>query len=242
MRVYHSLSPQNSNHSAKNSSHLILTYREPIRLEQILADTLANISQLPQSSQETLNEQLYWTGASVFSSLQHPNKNEVLQKLNQLATQTGTAAEAEFYNQLQQQILNLVIGQRLFTPLDYDRVRINKNANPLVNQDLTLVLPNRPSTILVLGAVKQSGYQTWHIRQDAASYLDKAMPSATAENSYATVIQPDGNVEQHPIAYWNKNHHDIAPGSVIYLAFDNLPSGFSQLNDDIVNLLRNRAL
>ncbi|MCW8328220.1 capsule biosynthesis GfcC family protein [Photobacterium sp. SDRW27] len=223
--------------SQSQSQQLQLHYPTPVRLQQILADSQANLSQLLVNSDQT-GRPIYWTGAGVFTAFPHPDKANVLNQLNTLVQQ----AEREVLVGLKNTLDALAIGQRVFTPLDYDHVRINKADNPLVKQNLTLVLPPRPSTVLVLGAVHKPQYLSWQTRKGADDYLKQAQPADIADNSVATVIQPDGNVEQHPIAYWNHNHRDIAPGAIVYLGFSSLPSGYKDLNDAIINLLRNRAL
>ncbi len=56
----------------------------------------------------------------------------------------------------------------------------------------------------------------------ANDYLAQVTPIDIAANSYVTVIQPDGVIQQHSIAYWNNNHADIAPGAIIYLGYQSL--------------------
>lgn len=145
------------------------------------------------------------------------------------------------------QLNKFEIGERLFTPLDYDFVRLDKSSNPIVSahqftESLTLVVPSRPDSVWVVGAVEHNGEQAWKSRTSASEYLTQAGITVYGNDSIATVIQPDGTVEQHPIAYWNKDHMDIAPGAIVYLGFDNLPTGYKHLNEEIINLLRNKAL
>ena len=73
-------------------------------------------------------------------------------------------------------------------------------------------------------------------------YLAQVTPLTIAANSEVTVIQPDGVIQQHPIAYWNNNHNDIAPGAIIYLGYDALFHDYSGLNQAISSMLINRTL
>ncbi|WP_328283792.1 capsule biosynthesis GfcC family protein [Photobacterium carnosum] len=57
-----------------------------------------------------------------------------------------------------------------------------------------------------------------------------------------TVIQPDGVIQQHPIAYWNNNHNDIAPGAIIFIGYQSLFHNYSELNHAISLMLINRTL
>ncbi|MCG7588297.1 capsule biosynthesis GfcC family protein, partial [Photobacterium sp. OFAV2-7] len=201
--------------------------------------TLAQDQIQPSSS-----NYIFWTGAVLFERFPHPQKQRVGSQLTQLASlwkNEGKNEQSQAAIKLATHIENLKIGERIFTPLDYDHVRIEPAINPLVNHDMTLVLPPRPRTVLVAGAVSHPKEVSWQERRNANSYLKQVVTLNNANNSEVWIIQPDGQVEQHPIAYWNQKHFDIAPGAAIYLGFSSLPDEFNTINEDIVNLLRNRA-
>lgn len=225
--------------SLNNKHQLQLSYPAPVRIEQVLRDSIANINQLTLSNEQAKGS-IFWTSAALFKYFPHPQKQHVISQLKLLANHwKGEQRQAVL--SLVAQLQQLQIGQRIFTPLDYDQVRVNSALNPLVSQNTTLVLPSRPSTVLIIGAVLQTRWVNWQERLDANGYLEQVVSISSSDNSEAWVIQPDGKVEQHPIANWNQNHLDIAPGAAIYLGFSSLPAEFSTINEDIVNLLRNRA-
>ncbi|GHA39025.1 capsule biosynthesis GfcC family protein [Photobacterium aphoticum] len=227
---------------------LQFSYPAPVRLEQVLSDTLQHLTQLPvpaiHNGTAVSNQTLYWPAASLFTRFPHPDKSAVIDALSTLIADSDTD-EARVFTALKQQLSVLPIGERIFTSLDYDAVRIDASANPLVNQSVTLVLPPKPTQVLVLGAVQQPGFFPWQPRQSVDAYFDQARVASygmtQANNSDAIVIQPDGTVETHTFAYWNHQHRDIAPGATVYLPFADLPREAASLNDEIVNLLRNRA-
>ncbi|MCQ1060016.1 capsule biosynthesis GfcC family protein [Photobacterium sp. ZSDE20] len=227
----------NSRHHAE---HLQLNYPQSVRLEQVLTDTVANLALLP-TAQQNINKSIYWTGAGLYKKFPHPNKVNVINQLGKVSELVDTDEKIGF-EQLATQLNQFDIGERIFTPLDYDVIRIDKASNPLISESLSVVLPSRPDSVWVLGAVHTNGQQSWLPRTNASDYLKHVGRAAYGNNSVATVIQPDGVIEQHPTAYWNQNHKDIAPGAIVYLGFDNLPSGYTHLNDEIINLLRNKAL
>ena len=226
--------------SIQRERQLQLSYTTPVRIKQVLSDSLTHLPAFLANDVKT-DSRIYWTGAALFKTFPHPQQQVVVDQLNQLATHWQGKQQQAAAN-LSQQIEQLTIGERIFTSLDYDDVRLNKQANTLIAQDITLILPPRPERVLVLGALEKPIWATWQTRQDAEAYLKQTKPLSNANNSDAWVIQPDGTVEQHPIAYWNRDHHDIAPGAIVYLGFSSLPKGFETLNEDIINLLRNRAL
>ena len=231
-----------------NSKHqLELNYHAPIRVNQILSDSIANINQLTLAQdqiQPSSSNYIFWTGAALFERFPHSRKQHVISQLTNLASlwkNEGEEEQSQAALKLATNINKLIIGQRIFTPLDYDLVRIDPVTNPQVNDDMTLVLPSRPSTVLIIGAVTAPKAVSWQERGSANNYLNQVVTLSNSDNSKVWVIQPDGQVEQHPIAYWNQKHLDIAPGATIYLGFSSLPNEFNIINEDIVNLLRNRA-
>ncbi|KHT61656.1 hypothetical protein RJ45_21890 [Photobacterium gaetbulicola] len=231
--------------SRNQTEHLQLNYTQPVRLEQVLTDTIANIRLLP-TTKEKSNQPIYWTGAGLYKGFPHPNKPNIIRQLEKASELVGPS-EQKTFQQLATQLDKLKIGDRLFTPLDYDLVRINRTSNPIISAQqlpgpMSLVLPSRPDSVWVLGAVQHNSEQPWVTRTSANQYLEQVGTASYSNNSIATIIQPDGAVEQHPIAYWNKDHKDIAPGAIVYLGFNNLPTGYQSLNDEIINLLRNKAL
>ncbi len=226
--------------SSQLKRQLQLSYSPPVRLKQVLSDSLTHLPTFLANDVKQ-DSRIYWTGAALFQAFPHPQQQTVVDQLNQLATHWQDKQQQAALN-LSQQIEQLSTGERIFTSLDYDNVRLNKQANTLITHDLTLILPPRPERILVLGALEKPVWATWQTRFDVNAYLKQAKPLSNANNSDVWVIQPDGTVEQHPIAYWNREHHDIAPGAIVYLGFSSLPKGFETLNEDIINLLRNRAL
>ncbi len=230
--------------SSQRKRQLQLSYSTPVRMKQVLSDSLTHLPAFLANDVKT-DSRIYWTGAAIFRAFPHPQQHAVVTQLNQLATywhNEQQQPQQQAALNLSQQIEQLITGERIFTSLDYDNVRLNKQANTLITYNLTLILPPRPEQILVLGALDKPVWAKWHTRFDAEAYLKQSKPLSNANDNDAWVIQPDGTVEQHPIAYWNRDHHDIAPGAVVYLGFSSLPKSFETLNEDIINLLRNRAL
>ncbi|GAB6264336.1 hypothetical protein PSSHI_45800 [Photobacterium sp. R1] len=137
-------------------------------------------------------------------------------------------------------------GQRIIQSLDRDSVRISPDKNPGLNGQFRLQVITRPETVKVFGAFLQPNVEdskiklSWQERKNATDYLQQVTSLTISNPDYLWVIQPDGKAEQHNIAYWNRNHKDIAPGATIYLPFTSLPDGYESLNDDIVDLLKQR--
>ncbi|WP_122055974.1 capsule biosynthesis GfcC family protein [Vibrio sp. Evd11] len=118
------------------------------------------------------------------------------------------------------------------------------SAKSMEQQHFELYLTARPTSVNVVGAVKQA--QTLPLVEHAQldnylTRLPKGQLLDIADNSTAFVIQPDGQVNEISYAYWNSKPAYFAPGAIIFIAFDSLPSEFSTLNQDIVELLRHKV-
>lgn len=123
---------------------------------------------------------------------------------------------------------------------------LKKPASPksTEQQHFELYLTARPTSVNVVGVVKQA--QTLPLVEHAQldnylTRLPKGQLLDIADNSTAFVIQPDGQVNEISYAYWNSKPAYFAPGAIIFIAFDSLPSEFSTLNQDIVELLRHKV-
>ncbi|MGR5154529.1 capsule biosynthesis GfcC family protein [Photobacterium swingsii] len=228
---------------------ITLYYKSAVRTEQVLKD-----AQLQIAKHALLTTPIYWLQAAIFT---HPLEKEKSALLALIAEKQSEFDQGDeryaALARLHQFIASSHFAKRAPLKLDYDQARITSSANPLLSGELTLQLPARSQQVWVLGAVKEVGAVKWQQRQSTAKYLNQAETISAAENDTAIVIQPDGKMETHPIAYWNDRHHDVAPGAIIYLPFtggrlaplDNLgfdASGFNEINQAVVSLLRERVL
>ncbi|MGO1298830.1 MAG: capsule biosynthesis GfcC family protein, partial [Vibrio sp.] len=126
-----------------------------------------------------------------------------------------------------------------------DTTRVDADMNPLITGKWILNLQTHTNSVLVLGNVKHMGEQPWQQRQDALTYAHSA-GLLTSPLSELTVIQPDGQVETHPVAYWNRDFHEVSPGAIVYVPMPHAHAWFAveksnvSTNRVIVDLLRNR--
>lgn len=134
---------------------------------------------------------------------------------------------------------------RLFSSVDPDVVRISPMKNPRLRGKYYLHLQPVSEQVWLLGHVVNSRSVEWIIRRSAQDYL-QGNNLASMSVSDVWVIQPDGKVEKHPIAYWNAKYQPVAPGAIIYVPIPEQPvqgeigSLHGNLNDTIIELLRNR--
>lgn len=111
-------------------------------------------------------------------------------------------------------------------------------------QRFDLYLTERPTHLTMVGAVKQTHKLKLIEHGQLDNYLSmlpKGGLLANADKSTAFVIQPDGHVDEVSYAYWNSKQAYFAPGAILFIAFDSLPSEFSTLNQNIIELLRHKV-
>lgn len=222
-----------------------LSYEHPVRLEQVLNDAAIQNA----SGYFPLSAQLFDLSDS---SLIQNKKQQVLALLSSLE---GINSEALW---VKEQIQSLNVLPRQFVELDRNVVISQLDKNPLLvaknqatgnNQALealhfSLYLHDRASDVLILGAIKEPIALPLIEHGQLSDYF-KLMPQEvfglSADNSIAYIIQPDGHVQVAPYAYWNQVPTYLAPGAMVFLGFDSLPSSHSTLNQDIVELLRHKV-
>ena len=231
--------------TASNTPQLQITYPSAIRVGQAVQDGL---TQLPLYNQPTKNEAvaIYWLGAALLdiknTAALEATRQQVLQQLATMGEQIDNGNYIAKLSKLAQFLRTIKLGQRINQPLDLDLIRITDAYNPVIDGDFLLVLPPRPTTVTVVGAVAQIGEQAWQSRASSKDYLKHAGLLNNAENSFVWIIQPDGNAIKQPIAYWNYQAQDIAPGAILFVEFSELFADHAKLNNNIIELLKNRAL
>ncbi|MBF4337610.1 capsule biosynthesis GfcC family protein, partial [Vibrio anguillarum] len=186
-----------------------------------------------------------WLSSALFDvSSPYQKKQQVLLAITHQES-LAASAHKKRWRQLKEQLRARTFAQRIFTPLDPDITRITASQNPKLQGQWLLSLNALPTTVSVLGNVKQAGDMAWKPRTDAGHYVRSAGLAET-DISQVWVIQPDGHASLHDIAYWNHDFQDIAPGATLYVPFPiettSLYPQYSlhNVNDIVVELLRNQ--
>ncbi|WP_210449798.1 capsule biosynthesis GfcC family protein [Vibrio crassostreae] len=233
-----------------------LEYKANVRLLQVLDDANA-------SSNENASGSIGY----------FPLSAQLFDKTNTQANESNKAIEAKkrnVFNQLdafsveepeaklvKQQLASFQYLNRVFIELDRNAVISQSDKNPLLvssshtnkpsdsqTQMFSLYLPQRPTSIQLMGAMKESVTMNLIEHGTLNDYLD-ALPNGfmgeSADKSVAYVVQPDGVVQTIQYAYWNEQPVYLAPGAIVFMAFYSLPSEYSTLNQDIVDLLRHKV-
>lgn len=233
-----------------------LEYKANVRLLQVLDD--ANASSKVNDSGSIgyfpLSAQLF---DKTNTESNKANKDIEAKKRNVFNQLDAFSVEEPEAKLVKQQLASFQYLNRVFIELDRNAVISQSDKNPLLvssshtnkpsdsqNQAFSLYLPQRPASIQLMGAMKDSVTMNLIEHGTLNDYLD-ALPNGfvgvSADKSVAYVVQPDGVVQTIQYAYWNKQPVYLAPGAIVFMAFYSLPSEYSTLNQDIVDLLRHKV-
>ncbi|NOH29020.1 capsule biosynthesis GfcC family protein [Vibrio mediterranei] len=213
-----------------------LDYIKPARLETVLQDVQKQ-AQAKHVRFEPVQAQLFDSNKQVIID---EMKQQVLSQLSDLAQ-----IKPKFDTQsITEQINASKFHYREFTPLDYDVVQSQRKGNPLLTGRYQLNIASRNNNIYFLGAVKKAEKVKQHAQWFLSDYFDMLgnIKSEVAYDGTATIIQPDGKVVDAHYGAWNFKPHFVAPGAIIYIPINSLPSELENLNQDIVQLLRHKVI
>ncbi|MEZ9663950.1 capsule biosynthesis GfcC family protein [Vibrio cyclitrophicus] len=239
-----------------------LEYQTNVRLLRVLDDANANASSNANGTigYFPLSAQLFDitnTEATAVTGFKEANESIEAKKRNVLNQLEAFAIEEPEANLVRQQLASFQYLNRVFIELDRNAVISQSDKNPLLvssshtnkpsdsqTQAFSLYLPQRPTSIQLMGAMKESVTMNLIEHGTLNDYLD-ALPNGfvgeSVDKSVAYVVQPDGVVQTIQYAYWNEQPVYLAPGAIVFMAFYSLPSEYSTLNQDIVDLLRHKV-
>ncbi|MEZ8631934.1 capsule biosynthesis GfcC family protein [Vibrio lentus] len=233
-----------------------LEYKANVRLLQVLDDANASSNENASGSigYFPLSAQLF---DKTNTELNKANKDIEAKKRNVFNQLDAFSVEEPEAKLVKQQLASFQYLNRVFIELDRNAVISQSDKNPLLVssshtnkpsdsqiQAFSLYLPQRPTSIQLMGAMKESVTMNLIEHGTLNDYLD-ALPNGfvgeSADKSVAYVVQPDGVVQTIQYAYWNEQPVYLAPGAIVFMAFYSLPSEYSTLNQDIVDLLRHKV-
>ncbi|MEZ9405870.1 capsule biosynthesis GfcC family protein [Vibrio sp. 10N.286.48.F5] len=239
-----------------------LEYKANVRLLQVLDDANAssNVNDNSGIGYFPLSAQLFDitnTEATAVTGFKEANQAIEAKKRNVFNQLDAFSVEEPEAKLVKQQLASFQYLNRVFIELDRNAVISQSDKNPLLvssshtnkpsdsqTQAFSLYLPQRPTSIQLMGAMKESVTMNLIEHGTLNDYLD-ALPNGfigeSADKSVAYVVQPDGEVQTIQYAYWNEQPVYLAPGAIVFMAFYSLPSEYSTLNQDIVDLLRHKV-
>lgn len=241
-----------------------LEYKANVRLLQVLDDANASFNANASGSigYFPLSAQLF---DKTNTEATESNKDIEAKKRNVFNQLDAFSVEEPEAKLVKQQLASFHYLNRVFIELDRNAVISQSDKNPLLVsssntnkqssavikrastsqvQTFSLYLPQRPTSIQLMGTMKESVTMNLIEHGTLNDYLD-VLPNGfvgeSADKSVAYVVQPDGVVQTVQYAYWNEQPVYLAPGAIVFMAFYSLPSEYSTLNQDIVDLLRHKV-
>lgn len=221
-------------------------------------------AQLFDKTNTQANESNKATEVNQANQANQANKDIEAKKRNVFNQLDAFSVEEPEANLVRQQLASFQYLNRVFIELDRNAVISQSDKNPLLvsnshtnkssaaikrvstsqTQAFSLYLPQRPTSIQLMGVMKESVTMNLIEHGTLNDYLD-ALPNGfigeSADKSVAYVVQPDGVVQTIQYAYWNEQPVYLAPGAIVFMAFYSLPSEYSMLNQDIVDLIRHKV-
>lgn len=208
-------------------------------------ETLNQVERLGDLVTQPTLSKAGWPGSVISERQASAVAERQHQKL--LAALSGFAAQEEgddaaAINSVRQQLQALKVTGRQFVNLDPDWVRLRPRSNVTLQGDYSLWAGPQPTTITLMGLVSSPGIKPFVAGRSVDEYLDGVNTLSGADRSYAWVVYPDGKTEKAPVAYWNKRHVELLPGSIVFVGFSDrlFDSDFNQLNQQILTSLTRR--
>lgn len=107
---------------------------------------------------------------------------------------------------------------RVLQTVDIRLLQVQPHTNPVLQDGDSVEVPERPTTIRVMGAVKAECRLRHEPLREARDYLRDCETSAAADRNHLYVVQPDGIVQKLGIASWNRaDPQSVAPGGTVYV-------------------------
>ena len=231
--------------SAMADSHVAIYY--PGQAQPVMVNNASRLQQLV--SNPVLAGHTWWPGTVIAERLatevQLQKQRDVLAKLSAWGSDLRSDNNDELANsveQLRRQIAGIKVTGRQFVSLDPDVINLDHDANRLLRGEYQVYTLARPTSVQIFGVLTPTGPQPFVAGRDVSDYLVTHQRLSGAERSYAWAILPDGHYQIFPVAYWNRRHNEVAPGSTIFVGFSSwsLPHAYQGLNEQIVSLLTHR--
>ena len=209
---------------------------------------LENMSTLVQVvTDPRLPQDIWWPGAVItVEPATHKADQDKRQVLARLAACQVDASpkQTAMLQSVIDQLNNIKVVDRLFTPLDPDIIRTTVPGGDIPLQgEYKLYAEKRPSTVLIMGAISKPGSVMWQPATPISDYLDEQNHLSGADKSTVTVIHPDGHTTTEAVAYWNNLYNEVSPGSIVWVGFTPCATDVEgkSLQDDIISLLTRRV-
>lgn len=213
--------------------------------------TLKNVPTLDSLvvNNPVLQGNIWWPGVAIAEQkatrLQQQKQQQLLARLTVLSStlrQEDDASLAATVDSVRSQLAELKIIGRQLVPLDPDVIRLHPELDHRLSGEYQVYIAAEPRSVRLFGALAAYGKRDFLPGKDVSDYLTGLQHVEGAEHDTAWLINPQGEVQPVPIAYWNRRHNEMTPGSLLFLGFavSALPEDFKDINEQIISLLTHR--
>lgn len=132
---------------------------------------------------------------------------------------------------------------RISIAADPSVLAAHPDLDPLLEPGDVIYIPQRPSTVSVLGQVRQPGSYPFRSRATIGDYIARAGGySPTAETSGAYIVLPDGSARKMETSWLSFTSADLPPGSAIVVPRDVTPLDLRQIIIDTSQIFSQLAV
>ena len=132
---------------------------------------------------------------------------------------------------------------RISMDADPSLLAANPAQDPLLEPGDVVFIPQRPSTIAVLGEVMQPGSYSYRPGMTVAEYVKKAGGYAQFANDDLTfIVMPDGSARRFESSWLNFSADTLPPGSTIVVPRDLAPLFTRQIILDVTGIMSSFAV
>ena len=154
-------------------------------------------------------------------------------------SQTAFAAVDTFVTQLR----NRQALGRISIIADPSVLAAHPDRDPVLEAGDSIYIPQRPSTVTVLGDVMQPGSYPFDSSNNAQDYVDLAGGYGdSAQDDLTYVVFPDGTARRMSSSWLQFGSDGIPPGSVIYVPRKLFPTDWLALTTSIADIVKDLAI
>lgn len=208
-------------------------YEQPVRLETVLAPIVSSAD-------------IYWPAAALYQlpvADMEILRDKAIVMLGELAASVAEEQQIAM-QQLAQEISKWHLAKRLPIKVDYDLARLDLAANPQLNAgEYLLLLPRRPDSVYIFGAIAGAAKKAAHQPIEPATYYLQNISRLGADRNEVFLLQRDGRAFMLPLTGSNKKRQELQPGSSVYVPFAStiFDRKYAELNHLIIELMQYRV-
>lgn len=132
---------------------------------------------------------------------------------------------------------------RMTVVADPSVLAANPDKDPMLEDGDVVYIPQRPSTVTVMGDVMQAGTFPFDPKLSAKDYIDRAGGyGQDAESDESFVVYPDGTAKAIDSSWLSFGTDVIPPGSVIYIPRNFFPVDWWALTTTLASIMRDFAV